>query len=119
MRIIVILILLSSLSSPVNLRSLAVHSSTLRPNAQSKTPVRLLGTGRPNVEPDRSGPAVAVVVNETPYVIDCGPRVVRRAGTAARNGVNDLDVAKLRRLFITHLHSDHTSGLPDFIFTPA
>jgi ribonuclease Z len=87
--------------------------------AQSKTQVALLGTGTPNADPDRSGPAVAVVVNDTPYVIDCGPGVVRRAAAAARKGVNGLAVAKLRRLFITHLHSDHTVGLPDFIFTPA
>ncbi len=79
----------------------------------------MLGTGTPNADPDHSGPAVAVVVNETPYVIDCGPGVVRRAAAAARNGVKGLAVAKLRRLFITHLHSDHTAGLPDFIFTPA
>jgi ribonuclease BN (tRNA processing enzyme) len=87
--------------------------------AQSKTQVVLLGTGTPNADPDRSGPAVAVVVNDTPYVVDCGPGVVRRAAAAERRGVRGLAVAKLRRLFITHLHSDHTVGLPDFIFTPA
>ncbi|HKQ75124.1 MAG TPA: MBL fold metallo-hydrolase [Blastocatellia bacterium] len=119
MRIIVFLILSLSLSTPVNLRSLTGSSSTLQPNRQSKTRVVLLGAGTPNADPDRSGPAVAVVVNDTPYVIDCGPGVVRRAAAAARNGVNGLAVAKLRRLFITHLHSDHTAGLPDFIFTPA
>jgi ribonuclease BN (tRNA processing enzyme) len=79
----------------------------------------LLGTGTPNADPDRSGPAVAIVVNETPYVVDCGPGVVRRAAAAARKGVKGLAVERLRRLFITHLHSDHTAGLPDFIFTPA
>jgi ribonuclease Z len=45
--------------------------------------------------------------------------VVRRAAAAQRNGVTGLAVEKLRRLFLTHLHSDHTAGLPDFIFTPA
>ncbi|MGH9801254.1 MAG: MBL fold metallo-hydrolase, partial [Blastocatellia bacterium] len=86
---------------------------------QSKTLVVLLGTGTPNADPNRSGPAVAVVVNDTPYVIDSGAGVVRRAAAAAQNGVKGLAVEKLRRLFITHLHSDHTVGLPDFIFTPA
>jgi ribonuclease BN (tRNA processing enzyme) len=86
---------------------------------QSKTQVVMLGTGTPNADPDRAGPAVAVVVNDVPYVIDAGPGVVRRASAAARNGVKGLSVEKLRRLFITHLHSDHTVGLPDFIFTPA
>lgn len=86
---------------------------------QSKTQVVMLGTGTPNADPDRAGPAVAVVVNDVPYVVDAGPGVVRRASAAARNGVKGLSVEKLRRLFITHLHSDHTVGLPDFIFTPA
>lgn len=86
---------------------------------QGKTQLVLLGTGTPNADPDRAGPAVAVVVNDVPYVVDAGPGVVRRAAAAARNGVKALSVEKLRRLFITHLHSDHTAGLPDFIFTPA
>lgn len=86
---------------------------------QGKTQLVLLGTGTPNADPDRFGPAVAIVVNDAPYVIDSGPGVVRRAAAAARNGVKGLAVEKLRRLFITHLHSDHTTGLPDFIFTPA
>jgi ribonuclease Z len=34
-------------------------------------------------------------------------------------GITALDAAGLNRLFITHLHSDHTVGLADFIFTPA
>lgn len=81
--------------------------------------VVLLGTGTPNADPDRAGPAVAVVVNDTPYLIDCGPGVVRRAAAAARKGMTGLAVEKLRRAFITHLHSDHTVGYPDLIFTPA
>ncbi len=86
---------------------------------QNRSQVVLLGTGTPNADPDRAGPAVAVVVNDTPYLIDCGPGVVRRAAAAARNGVKGLAVEKLRRAFITHLHSDHTVGFPDLIFTPA
>ena len=87
--------------------------------AQGRTQVVMLGTGTPNADPDASGPAVAIVVNQTPYVIDSGPGVVRRAAAAFRQGVAGLEVSRLRRLFITHLHSDHTAGYPDFIFTPA
>ncbi|QQS48299.1 MAG: MBL fold metallo-hydrolase [Acidobacteriota bacterium] len=86
---------------------------------KSVTQVVLLGTGTPNADPDTSGPAVAIIVNDTPYVVDAGPGVVRRAAAAARKGVAGLEVSKLRRLFITHLHSDHTTGYPDFILTPA
>lgn len=85
----------------------------------AQTSVVLLGTGTPNADPDRFGPSLAIVVNNTPYVVDCGPGVVRRCAAAEKKGVKGLNVTKLNRLFITHLHSDHTSGLSDFIFTPA
>jgi len=77
----------------------------------------LLGTGTPNADPDRSGPAVAVVVEGTSYLVDAGPGVVRRAAAAERLGVDALGPANLRHLFLTHLHSDHTIGLPDVIFS--
>src|SRR5882757_2426580 len=83
------------------------------------TKVILLGTGTPFADPERSGPSVAIVVNNISYVIDCGPGVVRRASAAAKNGIKGLEAPQLRKLFITHLHSDHTTGYPDFIFTPA
>ncbi len=82
------------------------------------TYVVLLGTGTPNAEPDRAGPAVAVVVNGTAYVVDAGPGVVRRAAAVAQSGIGALDPKRLDRVFLTHLHSDHTVGLPDLILTP-
>lgn len=85
----------------------------------SQTTVVLLGTGTPNPDPDRFGPSLAIVVNNTPYIVDCGPGVVRRCVAAEKKGIKGLEVSKLNRLFITHLHSDHTSGLSDFILTPA
>ena len=78
----------------------------------------MLGTGTPNADPDRSGPAVAVIVNGQSYLVDCGPGIIRRAAAATRNGVPGLEMKNLRTLFITHLHSDHTLGYPDLIFTP-
>jgi ribonuclease BN (tRNA processing enzyme) len=72
----------------------------------------LLGTGTPNAEPDRAGPSVAIIANGTPYIIDFGPGVVRRA-VAAHIKPSDLKIA-----FATHLHSDHTVGLADLILTP-
>jgi ribonuclease BN (tRNA processing enzyme) len=86
----------------------------------SKTQLILLGTGTPFANPERSGPSLAIVVNNTSYVVDCGPGVVRRAAQAARDkNIPALEPAQLRHLFITHLHSDHTAGLSDFIYTPA
>ena len=83
-----------------------------------RTQVVLLGTGTPNADPERSGPALAVVVDGHPYLVDCGPGVVRRAAAAKSKGVAGLAVSKLNRVFITHLHTDHTLGLADLIFTP-
>jgi ribonuclease BN (tRNA processing enzyme) len=93
---------------------LVVHSQA-QPSA---TQIVLLGTGTPNADPDRSGPAVAIVVNDTPYLVDFGPGVVRRAAAAARQGIKGLEVKKLQTAFLTHLHSDHTAGYPDLVFTP-
>ncbi len=84
----------------------------------SGTKLVLLGTGTPNADPERSGPAVAVVVGDTPYLVDFGPGVVRRAAAAARKGVTALKVSNITRVFCTHLHSDHTAGYSDLILTP-
>jgi ribonuclease BN (tRNA processing enzyme) len=78
----------------------------------------MLGTGTPNADPDRSGPAVAVVVNGAAYLVDAGPGVVRRAEAARRGGVAELTQPNLKIVFLTHLHSDHTAGLPDLMLSP-
>jgi len=80
--------------------------------------VVLLGTGTPNAEPERAGSSVAVIVDSTVYIVDAGPGVVRRANAARQKGITALAPANLRTLFVTHLHSDHTLGYPDLIFTP-
>jgi hypothetical protein len=51
----------------------------------ARTRVVLLGTGTPVPDPDRSGPATAIVVDDRAYLIDFGPGVVRRAESAALN----------------------------------
>jgi ribonuclease BN (tRNA processing enzyme) len=83
------------------------------------TQVVLLGTGNPAIDPDRSGPATAIVVNGTAYLVDIGAGVVRRAKEAAVDrAISALEPTKLRVVFVTHLHSDHTVGYPDLILTP-
>jgi ribonuclease Z len=85
----------------------------------SRTQVVMLGTGNPPIDPDRSGPATAVVVGDTAYLVDFGAGVVRRAKSAAVDkGIAALDPVKLRVAFVTHLHSDHTVGYADLILTP-
>jgi ribonuclease BN (tRNA processing enzyme) len=94
------------------------RSANLQTPVAGKTQVVLLGTGTPNADPERSGPSVAVVVNDTPYIVDFGPGIVRRAAAAFQKGVKGLKVDKLKTAFVTHLHSDHTVGYADLIFTP-
>lgn len=86
--------------------------------AAAQTRVVLLGTGNPNADPERSGPSLAIVVNGSAYLVDAGPGLVRRAEAARRHGVAELAQPNLRIVFLTHLHSDHTLGLPDLMFTP-
>ena len=89
-------------------------------NAQNTdTKLVLLGTGTPFADPTKSGPSLAIVVNNSSYIVDCGPGVVRRAAEASKLGFPSLEAAQLKTLFITHLHSDHTIGLADIILTPA
>jgi ribonuclease Z len=88
------------------------------PPAAARTQVVLLGTGSPPADPLRSGPATAIVVNNTAYLVDLGPGLVRRAAAAAaERSIPSLAADRLQRAFVTHLHSDHTVGYPDLIFT--
>jgi ribonuclease Z len=58
-------------------------------------------------------------VDDVAYIVDLGPGVVRRAKAAATaRGLKALEPTNLRIAFLTHLHSDHTIGFPDLIFTP-
>jgi ribonuclease BN (tRNA processing enzyme) len=84
------------------------------------TQIVLLGTGTPRPDPERSGPATAILVNGTPYLVDFGPGVVRRASAAYQKGIPGFGpgVVNLRTVFLTHLHADHTAGYPDLILTP-
>lgn len=85
---------------------------------EGRTKVVLLGTGTPNADPERSGPSLAVVVDDRSYIVDAGPGVVRRAASAAaEHNLEALRPPNLERVFLTHLHSDHTVGLPDLAYT--
>jgi len=100
------------------LSSSRAQGPTPTPSSPPRTQVVLLGTGNPAADPERMGPSVAIVVNDVPYIVDCGPGVVRRASAAFHKGIVGLAVPKLKTAFITHLHSDHTLGYPDLIFSP-
>jgi ribonuclease Z len=85
------------------------------------TKLVLLGTGNPNPSPDQSGCSMALVVRDTPYIIDFGPGLIRRAASmipAYGGSMEALESSNLKTAFLTHLHSDHTAGYPDLILTP-
>ena len=85
------------------------------------TKVVLIGSGTPMPQPNHGGPNVAVVVNGQAYLVDAGVNIVRNAQKATPEyggKVNGLESTKLDIVFITHLHSDHTLGLPDLMFSP-
>jgi ribonuclease BN (tRNA processing enzyme) len=75
----------------------------------SKTGTRLITLGTrsgPNPTVWRAQSSNVLIVNNIPYIIDAGDGVTRRL-TRAKIGFRDIDT-----IFITHPHSDHTSGLP-------
>ena len=77
----------------------------------------MLGTGNPNADPERFEPATVILVDSTAYLIDCGIGVVRRWAAAGQANPGVPKPWTLGHLFITHLHSDHTLGYADVIFS--
>ena len=98
----------------------------LAASQQSRTQIVMLGTGTPIPDPERQGQAIAIIVDSVAYLFDAGTGVGRRAAAAGAKGVkafasrtpNGQPAPRFDRLFLTHLHSDHTLGLADAILTP-
>lgn len=85
--------------------------------------VLVMGSGDPNPNPYRHGPALAVIVNDYPYFIDAGEGWWRAVGYSvqSQSAIDLASIMALRNLkymFLTHLHEDHTVGLPSFISNP-
>ncbi len=102
----------------------AIHSLLMNDYLQvdkkeSGTQIVVLGSGTPNPDPKHQGAGIAIISKGQTYLVDCGPGIVRQASASHAMGVLELDMKHLTRVFITHLHSDHTMGLPDLMFTPA
>ena len=73
--------------------------------------VTLLGTGYPDPRMDRFGPSILVEAGKEKLLIDCG------RGAAQRLSQLNIPSAEVTALFLTHLHSDHVVGIPDFWLT--
>jgi ribonuclease Z len=70
----------------------------------------VLGSGSPLPDAERAGPATLIRTELGDLLFDCGRGVLMRAAAAGSSA------AALRGLFLTHLHSDHTTDLND-VFT--
>ena len=93
----------------------------ITPSLIGQTKLIVLGSGTPNPDPTRAGSAYAVVVNETPYLIDFGPGVIRRAASLSPSWggkIEAMNVKNFEHAFLTHIHSDHSAGLADLMLTP-
>lgn len=83
----------------------------LAAGAPPKFELILLGTGYPRPDPEHASAATAVIAGDRWFVVDAGRGVTLRiAGT-------ELKYDQLAAVFLTHLHSDHISGLPDLFQT--
>ena len=71
----------------------------------------VLGSGTPVPDPERAGAAYAIVYGDRTFLFDAGSGIMRRVAAAG------LTIDGATRLFLTHLHSDHTLGLPDVMLT--
>ena len=74
--------------------------------------VTLLGTGIPDPKPDRYGSSTLVEAGGDKFVFDCG------RGALQRISETGVPIKEANKLFLTHLHSDHTVGIPDLWLTP-
>ncbi len=73
--------------------------------------VTLLGTGRPDPVIDRFGPSTLVEAGGERLLFDAG------RGASQRLWQLKVPLGQLNALFLTHLHSDHTVGIPDLWLT--
>ena len=71
----------------------------------------LLGTGCPQVDPHRFGPASLVRAGGRQFLIDCGSGATQRLVAAGSAG------AQLDAVLLTHLHSDHVVDLYQLIIS--
>ncbi len=73
--------------------------------------VTLLGTGTPQPNIARFGSATLVEANGHYFLFDSG------RGTTIRLKQAGVPLSQINQVFLTHLHSDHVSGLSDLVLT--
>lgn len=88
----------------------SVHAQA--PGDEPAIRVVLLGTGGPELSPNRFGYSTLVEAGGQKLLFDAGRGVLQRL---YESRVNPTEVTEV---FFTHLHNDHTEGLPPLWLTP-
>src|SRR5690606_1584488 len=89
----------------------AQSASTTQQQGASDLRVHLLGTGSPLPETFRFGPSTLIEAGGHKFLFDAGRGVIQRLHSL------DIPFNEVDKLFLTHLHSDHTIGIPDLYLT--
>jgi ribonuclease BN (tRNA processing enzyme) len=92
---------------------LFAQASPLPSPAARHSQILMLGTGTPIIDAARSGTSIGILVGGSLYIFDAGPGVERRMLEAVAKGTK---IDTIPAVFITHLHSDHTLGLPALVY---
>lgn len=87
------------------------NTSVCSPAKQSTGCLIVLGSGVPVPDPEHAGAAYVFSYGNRNFLFDAGSGVMRRAAAAG------LPIDGFTAAFLTHLHSDHTLGLPDVLLT--
>ncbi len=101
----------ASAISTFGLALLAGTLGTSDARADSDFRVTLIGTASPAPRPDRFGPSTLIEAGDQKLLIDAG------RGVPIRLWQMKVPMGKINVLFLTHYHSDHTSGIPDLWLT--
>lgn len=103
---------LAGAGASVAAAALSPLSAARAQGTPKRTRVILLGTGGgPRiVAPGRSKPANLLVINDVPYVVDCGEGVAHQVVQAG------VPLNMLRYVFLTHHHSDHDLDYGNLIY---
>ena len=94
---------------------------SISPISFGDTKLIILGSGTPNPDPERYGSGYAIIVNESAYIVDFGPGIVRRISAMSPSWGGEfpsMELQKINIAFLTHIHSDHSGALADLILTP-